>query len=503
MLSRPDPSDHVVRAEVSARADARPLLFPLLAMAVLWTIIPALVHTAPPLDVVESALWGREWVVGTYKHPGMPSWFIEAGRWLHGGTIGWPVYAASQLFALATLGLTFLLARDLAGARVAIASVFALLGVEYFSWRSVEFNHTLAQMPFWVGAAWCAWRAVMRPALIWWLALGAMAALGLYAKLSNAVLLVVIAGWILSTARGRATLGTSGPWLGGLTFAVLLIPLVRWLTDSDFHAFEYASARGHEQSLAATLLFPVSALLQAAPVALALALAGFFNRNLVAPDATTPHSRDALSFLKTVTLLPLLLSVIIALFDGSGVRATWMAPAIPLLTVLLIVHFASRLNDTVLANLGKVALGMAVLIPLGYGLLSPYAGRYGWSPPLRVNWPQRDVSRALATAWTQETGKPLKIVAGAAWMAGLVALDHPDRPSILTEGQLKFSPWITPERLKRDGALAVWVEGRGAVGMPALDALIAGKPVKEVRIPFPRNKPGQDIVVKYAIIPPG
>lgn len=477
------------------------LMLPLLAMTILWTVVPALVHSAPPLDVVESGMWGREWVVGTYKHPAMPAWFVEAGRYLHGGTIGWPAYLAPQIFNLATLGLTYLFARDLAGTRVATAAVLSLLGVEYLSWRSVEFNHTIAQMPFWVGAAWCAWRAVDRGETIWWLALGAMAALGLYAKLSNAMLLIVIAGWILSSARGRAALASPGPYVGVAAFAILCVPIMRWLAASGYQPLEYASARGREQSVLATLLFPANALLQAAPIGLALGLAGVFNRNIASARHALAN-RDANNFLWVIAIVPPLLSIVVALAGGSGLRASWLAPALPLLAVLVIAHLDAKLSDAVLTNLGRIGLGFAVLVPLGYALAVPQMHRFTSAPPLRVVWPQTDIARALSSAWTSETDKPLKIIAGSSWVAGLIGLNHPDRPSILTEGVLAFSPWITPERLRREGALLVWTEGRGSIATPALAAMATSYPVREARIAFPRGQPGQEIVIKYVVLKP-
>jgi hypothetical protein len=65
---------------------------------VVWTITPAIINSAPALDVIEGYMWGREWVLPTYKHPAMPSWVLEASRLLSGGAIGWPAYLASQLF---------------------------------------------------------------------------------------------------------------------------------------------------------------------------------------------------------------------------------------------------------------------------------------------------------------------------------------------------------------------------------------------------------------------
>ena len=45
---------------------------------VAWTLAPTLTHLVPPLDVVEGYMWGREWVIATYKHPALPSWVLEA-----------------------------------------------------------------------------------------------------------------------------------------------------------------------------------------------------------------------------------------------------------------------------------------------------------------------------------------------------------------------------------------------------------------------------------------
>jgi 4-amino-4-deoxy-L-arabinose transferase-like glycosyltransferase len=485
-----------------SRADWSPLVLPLALMAALWTFVPAFVHTAPPLDVVESALWGREWVVGTYKHPAMPGWMFEISRWFDFGRIGWPAYLGGQLFNLATLALTFLLARDLAGVRVAVAAVLATLGIEYLSWRSVEFNHNLAQMPFWIGSAWVAWRAVERGTLDWWLALGAVAAAGLYGKLSNAMLLLVIAGWILSLPRGRASLKSIGPWAGAALFVVVCIPLVHWLVISGFAPLSYAEARGREQTLVATLLFPANAALQAAPIVLTLAIAGFFARDAETPAVPTQLAAGADRFLWLMALAPPLLSAVLALLGGSGLRASWLAPALPLMAILLVARWPGKLDDAVMTRLRTIGIALAVLIPLGYGLGVFTQSRFSNGPLLRVSWPQAEIASTLSKVWTDATGKPLRIVTGRAWSAGLVALDHPDRPSIFTEGELAYAPWITPERLARDGTLVVWSENSSAGITPAMQILIAGKPITEKRIPMPRGKPGAEVVMKYVIIAP-
>lgn len=481
--------------------DLRAMVWPLSAMVALWTIVPVLTHQAPPLDVVESAMWGREWIVGSYKHPAMPAWFIEVGRHLNGDRIGWPAYFASQLFNLGTLIVTYLIGRDLVGARVGLAAALSLLGVEYFSWRSIEFNHTIAQMPFWVGSVWCAWRATRQNALGWYVALALVAAFGLYAKLSNATLLAVIGLWFVLTKEGRRSLATPGPWLALAVFAIAAAPVARWLLATDFQALKYASARGREQSLMATLLFPANAFLQGLPIAAVLGIAGLFGRRDANGSAAL---RDASKrdFLLLMAFGPPALSIVLALAGGSGLRISWLAPAFPLLAILAVAQFEARLNELVLKRIVLIALTIAIGLPLVYAVVVPRVGNFGARSPLRVDWPQKEIAEALSAAWAAETGKPLKIIAGTSWIAGLVGIDHRDKPSILTEGDLSNAPWIKPQRLRREGALAVWIEGRGSTAMPKLDALVAGRETKEVRVPLPRSLKNSPIVIKYAVIKP-
>ena len=97
-------------------------------------------------------MWGREWVIATYKHPALPSWVLEASRILT-GAVGWPAYLASQLFIAATFVFVFLLGRDLMGPQRAAAGTLLLTGVAFYAWPTPEFNHNVAETPFWAAAA--------------------------------------------------------------------------------------------------------------------------------------------------------------------------------------------------------------------------------------------------------------------------------------------------------------------------------------------------------------
>jgi 4-amino-4-deoxy-L-arabinose transferase-like glycosyltransferase len=118
---------------------------------VAWTVTPALINFAPPLDVVESYMWGRECVLATHKHPALPSWVLEGSRVLTAGAIGWPAYLSSQLFIATTFALVFVFGRDIMGSRRAAAGALLLAALPAYTWLSPEFNHNIALLPFWAG----------------------------------------------------------------------------------------------------------------------------------------------------------------------------------------------------------------------------------------------------------------------------------------------------------------------------------------------------------------
>src|SRR5262245_27262719 len=166
------------------------------AQIAFWTLAPALSHEAPPLDVVEMYVWGREHVVATFKHPNLPGLVLEATRLLTFGQTGWPAYLVSQVFIAITFCAVFMLGRDLMDGPRALAGTLLLTGVYFFSWVTPEFNHNVAQMPLWALVMLYLWRATTSGKALDWLLLGVFAGLSLWAKYSSAILLVVAAIWI-------------------------------------------------------------------------------------------------------------------------------------------------------------------------------------------------------------------------------------------------------------------------------------------------------------------
>ncbi len=333
---------------------------------VAWTLAPALTHYAPPLDVVESTMWGREWVIATYKHPALPSWALEASRLLT-GAVGWPAYLVSQLFVAATFVFAFLLGRDLMDPRRAAAGTLLLTGIAFYAWPTPEFNHNVAETPFWAALPWALWRAVERRGIGWWALVGALAAGGLYAKLTTALLLVTLAAWILWDARARRCLTTPGPWLGLAIFVALAAPLAFWLVAHDFAPLKYAAARStqvREGGGGGVPVFLINVALNLAGMLAMLAIAGLIGprrcRDLsdaAAEPPPPPVAPRALRYLIVLTAGPLVLAIVAALIAGANVKSAWGSSMFNLAGILAVALTSQRFDFTALRRIAICGCG--------------------------------------------------------------------------------------------------------------------------------------------------
>ena len=94
-------------------------------------------------------------------------------------------------------------------------------------------------------------------------------------------------------------------------------------------------------------------------------------------------------------------------------------------------------------------------------------------------------------------------MAGSDWIAGLVGISAPDRPSLLSKGDRALSPWISAERLRREGMLIVWDAGSPRVPQ-ALSKIVAehaGLPAREEHFTWPGLE-GGDLAIGYVIVAP-
>lgn len=493
----------VIRGQALRLAPAQMVAVAVGLQISLWSLVPGLLYAAPPLDVVEGYVHGPHWVLTTLKHPALPSWLLEASRWLT-GAVGWPAYVISQLCIAATFGLVYLLGCRLFDAPRAAAGTLLLTGVVYFAWPSIEFNHNVALMPLWIGFFYGLWRAVDDQSLLWWLATAVIAAAMMYTKLSSAVAFAAAGIWLLSDVKGRRTLMQPAPWFAAAVFAALIVPLILSLRASGFAPLAYAASRAEGAANANPLVFIFAQVLAVSGLLALFGIALLVVRR--AGPAPTDQGFGTASldrgrrFLLVASAGPLVLVVILALLSGGGLRSSWAASMMSTSGMLAFALAGSTFTRAHIRPIFWGAMGLLIVAPLVFGAVHIARGAYE-ARPARAHWPQADISRALNELWRAETGQPLRFVAGPFWPAGLVALSGRDMPVVIVGGDLASAPGVTMAQLKRDGVLIVGTTGM-AETVPRLAGL--GVPAKSGDLTFPiaGARRGQSVRLTWALIPP-
>ena len=76
---------------------------------------------------------------------------------------------------------------------------------------------------------------------------------------------------------------------------------------------------------------------------------------------------------------------------------------------------------------------------------------------LKVEQPATAMGRFFAESFERRTGRPLAVVSGDPRTAALIALAAPSRPSVYFDADPERSPWVTPDDIRRKGAMVVWL----------------------------------------------
>jgi len=484
---------------IAARFASDPRLWVLLlcaAQLLLWTAIPRFLSMSLPLDVVTNGgiPWGNQWQWGYFEHPPLPSWLVALWYDALGDT---GVFLLSQVAVAVTYVFVFLLGREIMPAKWAAVGTILLAGVYYFSIPTPEFNHGITELPLWAAATFAYYKALKTRRTAWWLALGLAAGLGMLAKYSTAILLAVIVLHALGSAR--QVFKSPGPYLAVAICLVALGPHLAWLVRNHFPTIDYATRRaGHAHSLIqrpiVALQFVLTQILDIAPALAIAAIGGLLTRDALRRRALD----DDGWFLLVLGIGPVLLTAVIALVSGLGLRTMWGVPMCNLAGLLIVRFGRERWPAASLTRIAWAACCVFALMLVAYVLRTSVVPELAGKPS-RTQWPDREIASAFGAAWKQKTHAPLRIVAGDGWLAGLIVVRGEPMPSVWTNASFAQSPWISLAEVRVRGALLVrQITRRGDFAIPA-GFQFQGE--KDFAWPYEKKAPA--LRIAWWILPPG
>lgn len=477
----------------ASRRKMRTLLAILLPYLLIWGVLPGFLVESLPLDVVEGVYWGQEWQWGYYKHPPLPAWGLYLLQQLL-GDVG--PFLLSQLCIALTLFCVWRLGLRMLDPSRAAFGVLALMGVYFFTWPTIEFNHNVAQMPVWAAAVLLFQRAITAQRLTDWLLLGLVSGLGLLTKYSYVMLLATMFLWLLLQPGLRRQLLAPAPWLGVGLMVLVFLPHLLWLIQHDFLPFSYAAARADAAAASQSrwfgpLKFLAVQLIDHLPLMLLLLLAGFWRRGCW----QWPASGSALLF--WFGLMPALLTALGALISGAGTRDMWGAPMWNLSGLMLAALLSAPALERRWPALCRV---VAVFLALLTVLMLLFVGFKDQlrDKPSRTGWPDQAMAQVVQQQWLAHTACPLQLVAGDYWLAEMLAINLEPRPSVIPDAELSLAPWADLERIRQQGALLVWrvSDARWQQALPEAGHWDAEG---ELAVPWPRLPDHDPLLLRWRL----
>ncbi|HAP13176.1 MAG TPA: hypothetical protein DCR50_20420, partial [Afipia sp.] len=410
-------------------------------------------YGSPPGEVATVLAFGREYQVGTHLGPPAAFWLADVAFRLSGNHI-FGVYLLSQLCFIVTFWALFALGRAIVGAQQAVLAVLLTATITAFAFPGAEFGPLILARPLWALTLLHTWQIVGQGRRRAWFMLPVEIGLLILTTSAALPLLILLAGFVLATQKGRRALLSTDPLYAAVVVFVVVLPYLVWVLRADVTVLPSLPAVAQLQDrllgwagLLAGLLFALSGV-----ALLLIANSRYFVRKADDPPLIFRPPLDPFARLYVYVFAlvpPFALSFIAALFDrdqiigGDGIAL--------LLTGLAIVVAASDLialrRQQLLRSVWLVIMAAPVAAILGITFILPWIG----SAEVKTSLPASEIGRFFGESFERRTGRPLAAVAGDPQIATLIGFAAASRPHVMLDATPQLTPWMTPARFNESG----------------------------------------------------
>ncbi len=443
------------------RSVLRGLIFLLLTQLLVWTLFPLIGHHSPPLDVIEMHSWASAPQLGYYKHPPLPAWGIFLSESLFGRHSIALFIPSALSVALSTLAV-WPLALRLFGPRRALVALFLQSTVFYYHLYAPDYNHNVAQMPFWAFSVSAFYFAVADGGKRWWFAFGAALGVTALSKYSAAFLPLACVALLAWDAQARRHLNLVNVLVAATGFFLLFGPHLAWLVAHDFAPIHYLNERLGELGLTASWSERFVSYWATQVVVHSVVLGVWLTIRLrpmpavgVAAGAV-PNQRLNDRFLLALGLGPFVATLLVGL-SGSYLHPMWGSAMFPISGLLAVRALGPRAGLLATKGWRNAWLGLMLLLGAIYAVKNTQAWHTVTHRYARAAFPGPELARKVDALWrAEQPGRPLRTIAGPTWEAGVSSFFSAYDTRVLLDGDLSITPWITADEITRCGAIVVW-----------------------------------------------
>jgi 4-amino-4-deoxy-L-arabinose transferase-like glycosyltransferase len=404
-------------------------------------------------DLTEIFAWSQRPTASYYKHP--PLGALMAYGWFKVFPISdWSFHLLAMTNAAVGLFFVDLIARRYLDRDKRLFVLLFLLMTPFYQFHGQRFASNQTLLSTWPIATYCFLRAFESRGIVWPIAAGVAAALAMLGKYFSVYLIAAFPVAVLLHRDRMRYLLSPAPWISVASGLAVLSPHLLWLNANGPQTFNYAfsvhgnigvgKALAKSASYFAGLIGYVA--LPCAVYWLAVRPSRATLRQAFLPD--DPERRMLVALL----LVPLILPAIMAPILKTSVTPLWSMQAWFLLPILLLAPPSAALSR-------RAAITTAICVFAATLVVLAAAPVLAWRYHAEGIGHSREYAHSLATEltreWRSRYGSRLSIVTGDEALAGATSFYSPDHPDFVFVAGLWTAPWVTTDRIAREGAAIV------------------------------------------------
>jgi Dolichyl-phosphate-mannose-protein mannosyltransferase len=337
------------------------------------------------------------------------------------------------------------------------AALYLTALTPFFSVLAVTFNANAILLLVWPWTVYAFVRSMESRRTSDAVLFGVLAAVSMLAKYSSILLLATCLAAALLHPGARAYFATKLPRIAVGVAVLFVIPHAVWALSHHLTTVEYVYDKQHPPlgkalQIAASSLLGSLGFLLLALLAFAVMLGRKFRSASIrtAVEALAPRQRW-----QTVLAAGLpLLTVIFALRFGLKVSTNFLFPTLFMIPIVLLAQSGVLVGQAQLVVLRRFVAGWFVAA-LALALVFAYAA-FAWKTDQTAQ-PRKEIAEVATAAWRDAFRSSLPVVAGSEPYSVELPFYSSDTPSFYDLTAPAATPWVTPERIARDGILIICV----------------------------------------------
>ncbi len=435
------------------RTHALPGIALILIYALVWAAF-ATISTGRGLhaDSLEAYAWGREFILGYYKHP--PFWSWVAGVWFAVfPKTNFSFWFLSELNGAIGLAGAWALIGRFGNRRMQMLGVLLLMLTPFYQFNAQRFNANTILLSIWPWTLYFFVRSIETRRVFHALLCGILAGCALLSKYYGAILVATCFFAALTHHGRRDYFRSAAPYVSTAAAFLVFLPHLLWLVRDGFQPLLYladridkadrAIANQYFEFIIGNLAFFIL------PGALLLFARWRGGTDAARPDMGRIHGP---SFINVLAFAPFILTLVAGTIGHTALGIPFAVSILALVPPLMVSVINPSIDHAI--KYTRNLVGLVIVACLAVSAVLPYF--YLRFDESHYSMPRDEMADAAMDIWKRETGGlPLRYASGERDFAMAVAFRSKDNTSDFNNFNFRWAPWVTKEGLKTHGLLAI------------------------------------------------